>query len=69
MAFPAAPGFEFDGILGYDFIKQFVIEIDYLNQFMNLYDPRAYALRRKGRGNSASVWRRKNSIFADEDGF
>lgn len=43
MTFPAVPGFEFDGIIGYDFINQFVIEIDYLNKFMNLYDPRAYA--------------------------
>ena len=43
MPFPAVPGFEFDGIIGYDFINQFVIEIDYLNKFMNLYDPRAYA--------------------------
>jgi hypothetical protein len=37
------PGFEFDGIIGYDFLNQFVIEIDYLNKFMNLYNPRAYA--------------------------
>jgi len=43
MPFPAVPGFEFDGVIGYDFINQFVVEIDYLNKFMNLYDPRAYA--------------------------
>jgi hypothetical protein len=42
MPFPAVPGFEFDGVIGYDFINQFVVEIDYLNKFMNLYDPRAY---------------------------
>ena len=42
MPFPTVPGFEFDGIIGYSFINQFVIEIDYLNKYMNLYDPRAY---------------------------
>jgi Aspartyl protease len=41
--FPVVPGFEFDGVIGYDFINQFVIEIDYPNKLMNLYDPRAYA--------------------------
>jgi aspartyl protease len=42
MPFPTVPGFEFDGIIGYSFINQFVIEIDYLNKTMNLYDPRTY---------------------------
>jgi hypothetical protein len=45
--FPAVPGFEFDGVIGYDFIKQFVVEIDYPNKLMNLYDPRTYAYRGK----------------------
>lgn len=40
---PTVPGFEFDGVIGYDFINQFVVEIDYLNKVMNLYDPRTYA--------------------------
>jgi hypothetical protein len=43
MPFPTVPGFEFDGVIGYGFISQFVVEIDYLNQTMNLYDPRTYA--------------------------
>ena len=43
LPFPKIPGFEFDGAIGYDFINQFVIEIDYLNKHMNLYDPRTYA--------------------------
>ena len=47
MPFPTVPGFEFDGIIGYDFIKQFVIEIDYLNKFMNLYNPRTYVYKGK----------------------
>src|SRR5262249_43842777 len=39
---PPPPGFEFDGIIGYDFIKQFVVEIDYLQKVMNLYNPLSY---------------------------
>lgn len=46
--FPTVPGFEFDGVLGYDFIKQFVVEIDYLKRIMNLYDPRTYTYNGKG---------------------
>lgn len=41
--FNTPPGFEFDGIIGCDFINQFVVEIDYQNRLMNLYDPRTYA--------------------------
>jgi hypothetical protein len=48
--FPTTPGFEFDGIIGCDFIRQFVIEIDYLKKTMNLYNPRTY--RYAGRGKS-----------------
>jgi hypothetical protein len=45
---PAPPGFEFDGIIGYDFIKEFVVEIDYQNKIMNLYNPRTYVYSGKG---------------------
>jgi hypothetical protein len=48
LEFPVPPGFEFDGVIGYDFIKEFVIEIDYLKKVMNLYDPRTYRYRGKG---------------------
>jgi predicted aspartyl protease len=48
MAFSTPPGFEFDGTIGYDFIRQFVVEIDYKNKVMNLYDPRAYAYSGSG---------------------
>ncbi|HLL77616.1 MAG TPA: retropepsin-like aspartic protease [Pyrinomonadaceae bacterium] len=48
MPFPVIPGFEFDGTIGYDFINQFVVEIDYQNKLMNLYDPRAYAYDGRG---------------------
>lgn len=42
--FPFGPVgcFKFDGIIGYDFINEFVVEIDYVNRKMNLYDPRSY---------------------------
>ncbi|MBA3321704.1 MAG: aspartyl protease family protein [Pyrinomonadaceae bacterium] len=42
VSFGATPCFEFDGITGYDFINEFVVEIDYRNRIMNLYDPRTY---------------------------
>ena len=48
LRFNAPPGFEFDGIIGYDFINQFVVEIDYQNKIMNLYNPRTYAYSGKG---------------------
>lgn len=46
--FPTVPGFEFDGVIGYDFINQFVVEIDYLKRIMSLYDPRTYTYKGKG---------------------
>jgi hypothetical protein len=51
--FAVPPGFEFDGVIGYDFINEFVIEIDYINKTMNLYDPRTYSYR--GRGDVISL--------------
>src|SRR5437016_11823906 len=50
---PTPPGFDFDGIIGCDFIKQFVVEVDYLKRIMNLYDPRTY--RYVGRGESVPL--------------
>jgi len=49
MPFPTPPGFEFDGVIGYDFINQFVVEIDYLNKIMNLYNPRTYTYSGTGK--------------------
>jgi predicted aspartyl protease len=46
--FATPPGFEFAGTIGCDFIRQFVVEIDYERKIMNLYDPRAYAYSGKG---------------------
>jgi len=48
IAFPVPPGFEFDGVIGYDFIKEFVIEIDYLKKTMSLYDPPTFRYRGTG---------------------
>jgi predicted aspartyl protease len=42
MPIPTPPGFEFDGIIGFDFINQFVVEIDYRSKTMNLHNPRTY---------------------------
>lgn len=36
------PGFEFDGVIGCDFINRFVVEIDYPNKLINLYDPQKF---------------------------
>jgi hypothetical protein len=45
---PVPPGFEFDGIIGYDFIAPFVVEIDYQKKTMVLSDPSTYVYRGKG---------------------
>ena len=50
---PTPPGFDFDGIIGCDFIKQFVVEVDYLKRIMNLYNPRTYWY--VGRGKSVPL--------------
>ena len=49
MPFPTVPGFEFEGVIGYGFINQFVVEIDYLDKTMNLYDPRTYVYAGEGK--------------------
>jgi hypothetical protein len=37
-----------DGVIGYDFFKLFVVEIDYIAKTINLYDPRAYTYSGSG---------------------
>jgi PDZ domain/Aspartyl protease len=37
-----------DGLLGYDFISRFVIEIDYVNSRISLHDPRTYQYAGRG---------------------
>lgn len=48
ISFGTIPCFKFDGIIGYDFINQFVVEIDYANSVMNLYEPKSYSYSGKG---------------------
>lgn len=36
------------GLLGYDFISRFVVEIDYAGRVIKLYDPRSYRYRGRG---------------------
>ena len=38
-----SPCVQFDGIIGYDFINQFIVEIDYSHSVINLYSPQTYA--------------------------
>lgn len=62
LPFPAVSGFEFDGIIGYDFINQFVVEIDYQNKIMNLYNPRTYAYSGRGEVIPFLLDRRKTPL-------
>jgi predicted aspartyl protease len=39
-----------DGVLGYDFFRNFVVEIDYTAQLIHLYEPAAYTHRDLGQG-------------------
>jgi hypothetical protein len=41
-------GHEFAGVLGFDFLKNFVVEIDYLTHILTLYDASAYQYRGDG---------------------
>jgi len=41
-------GHAIDGVIGYDFISRFVVEIDYDKQVINLYDPHQYEYRGHG---------------------
>jgi hypothetical protein len=42
LGFSAYDGHPIDGMLGYDFIHRFVIQIDYVSRTVNLYDPQNY---------------------------
>jgi hypothetical protein len=48
LPFETPPGFDFDGVIGYDFIKAFVVEIDYPNKTMMLFDPAKFVYRGRG---------------------
>ncbi len=42
MGFGIYNGHAIDGLLGYDFISRFVIEIDYVNNTVSLHEPKSY---------------------------
>jgi hypothetical protein len=46
-------GQDFDGIIGHDFIKNFVVEIDYQSGMMKLYDKHQFSYN--GRGESIPI--------------
>ncbi|MFN2480714.1 MAG: aspartyl protease family protein [Pyrinomonadaceae bacterium] len=46
--FAPIAGRQVGGIIGYDFIKEFVIEIDYAASLLNLYEPAGYVYRGAG---------------------
>ncbi len=51
----------FDGVLGEDFLRLFVVEIDYAAQMINLYEPRGYHYR--GRGEVIPLEVRPQYVF------
>lgn len=46
-------GQDFDGIIGHDFIKNFVVEIDYQAKHLKLHDPKTFSY--KGKGESIPI--------------
>lgn len=52
-----------DGILGYDFISRFVVEIDYVHQTMRLYDRASY--RRTGTSQPIAITLEDSTPFFD----
>ena len=51
-------GREVDGILGADLFNRFVVEIDYANQIVNLFDPQSYHY--SGRGEALTITVKEN---------
>jgi hypothetical protein len=51
----------FDGVLGEEFLRLFVVEIDYAAQLINLYEPRGYNY--SGRGEAIPLEVRRQYIF------
>jgi hypothetical protein len=57
----AAKGRKIDGILGWELFSHFVVEIDYANRLMHLYEPRNYEYR--GSGESIPI------MFQDREAY
>lgn len=45
-----AAGRKMDGILGYEFFRRYVVELDYERQFLNLYEPAGFVYGGRGEG-------------------
>jgi len=54
-------GHAIDGLLGYDFISRFVIEIDYVNNTVSLHEPKSY--KHSGSGEVVPI-----TLLEDESG-
>jgi len=50
---PPREGHRMDGILGYDFVRRFVVAIDYVHEELRLYDARSF--RYSGSGTSIPI--------------
>lgn len=61
-ALDAIEGRAVQGLLGYDFLRQFVVEIDYASRRLSLYDPRTY--RYAGHGEVISITLEEGWAFA-----
>jgi hypothetical protein len=53
-----------DGVLGYEFFRLFVVEIDYAAKSINLYDPKSYHYQGKGERIPLEVRQKKIYIRA-----
>jgi hypothetical protein len=66
-----AEGREFAGILGTDFISEFVVEIDYLSKTITLHDKMTYQYRGKGQSFpvtfNAAGWPEIHAAVIDDD--
>jgi len=61
-------GREMNGILGYDFLSRFVIEIDYQKNIITFYEPRTYNYTGKGEALEIELHRNTPHIKAIIDG-
>jgi len=52
-ALESVTGHRMDGVLGFDFLRQFIVEIDYAGSRLHLYDPATWTYR--GTGDSLSL--------------
>ena len=66
MPLDKSPCVQFDGIIGYDFINQFIVEIDYPNSVINLYSPRTYTYSGAGKVVPLSLAGRRTPLVATD---